>query len=118
MSKFGVIARFESPESLVHAAEKVRDKGFTKFDCHSPFPIHGMDDAMGLKRSKLGYLIGAKFGDTKFYRLLRRNRLRKFEKYFRQFGGFLLIVAALTPIPFSGICMLLGSAKYSFQKLK
>ena len=59
MSKFGVIARFESPESLVHAAEKVRDKGFTKFDCHSPFPIHGMDDAMGLKRSKLGYLIGA-----------------------------------------------------------
>lgn len=64
----------------------------------------------------IGYLIGAKFGDTKFYRLLRRNRLRKFEKYFRQFGGFLLIVAALTPIPFSGICMLTGSVKYSFQK--
>ena len=41
MSKFGVIARFESPESLVHAAEKVRDRGFTKFDCHSPVPIHG-----------------------------------------------------------------------------
>jgi hypothetical protein len=59
MNKYGVIARFDSPESLVHAAEKVRDEGFTKFDCHSPFPIHGMDDAMGLERSKLGYLIGA-----------------------------------------------------------
>ena len=58
MNKFGVIARFDSPEALVHAAEKVRSEGFTKFDCHSPFPIHGMDDAMGLERSKLGYLIG------------------------------------------------------------
>ena len=59
MSKYGVIAKFANPQSLVHAAEKVRDEGFTKFDCHSPFPIHGMDDAMGLKRSKLGYVIGA-----------------------------------------------------------
>ena len=49
MSKYGVIAKFANPQSLVHAAEKVRDEGFTKFDCHSPFPIHGMDDAMGLK---------------------------------------------------------------------
>ena len=53
MSKFGVIARFDSPESLVHAAEKVRDEGFTKFDCHSPFPIHGLDHALGLERTRL-----------------------------------------------------------------
>lgn len=58
MNTYGVIARFNDPVELVHAAEKVRDAGFTDFDCHSPFPIHGMDDAMGLKRSKLGYLIG------------------------------------------------------------
>ena len=32
MNKYGVIARFDSPESLVHAAEEVRDEGFTKFD--------------------------------------------------------------------------------------
>ena len=50
MSKYGVLARFDSPQSLVHAAEKVRDEGFVNFDCHSPFPIHGMDDAMGLER--------------------------------------------------------------------
>ena len=55
MNTYGVIARFNDPVELVHAAEKVRDAGFTDFDCHSPFPIHGMDDAMGLKRSKLGY---------------------------------------------------------------
>ena len=58
MNSYGILARFDSPKSLMHAAEKVRDKGFEKFDCHSPFPIHGMDEAMGLKRSKLGYLIG------------------------------------------------------------
>ena len=59
MNTYGVIARFNDPVELVHAAEKVRDAGFTDFDSHSPFPIHGMDDAMGLKRSKLGYVIGA-----------------------------------------------------------
>ena len=39
MSKYGVIAKFDNPQSLVHAAEEVRNEGFTKFDCHSPFPI-------------------------------------------------------------------------------
>lgn len=64
----------------------------------------------------IGYLIGRKFSDSKFYRLLRIKRLGKFEKYFNQFGGFLVVVAALTPIPFSGICMLAGSVKYDFKK--
>jgi hypothetical protein len=58
MSTFGVLAQFKNPAELLHAAEKVRDKGITKFDCYSPFPIHGLDDAMGLKRSILGYLVG------------------------------------------------------------
>ncbi len=53
-----VLAEFESTSALLHAAEKVRSAGYTKFDCHSPFPIHGMDDAMGLKRSPLGYIVG------------------------------------------------------------
>lgn len=40
-------------QDVYHAAEKVRDSGFTSWDVHSPFPIHGMDDAMGLGRSIL-----------------------------------------------------------------
>lgn len=55
----GVLARFANPAELIDAAEKVRDAGYKKFDCHSPFPVHGMDDAMGLKRSPLGYIVGA-----------------------------------------------------------
>ena len=55
----GALARFANPAELIEAAKKVRDAGYKKFDCHSPFPIHGMDDAMGLKRSPLGYIVGA-----------------------------------------------------------
>ncbi len=53
-----IVAEFATPADLIHAAEKVRDAGFSRFDCHSPFPIHGMDKAMGLRRSPLGFIIG------------------------------------------------------------
>jgi len=53
-----VLAEFKNPGELLHAAQKVREQGYKKFDCHSPFPIHGMDDAMGEKRSPLGYVVG------------------------------------------------------------
>ena len=35
----------------MHACAKVRDEGFSAWDAHTPFPIHGLDKAMGLKRS-------------------------------------------------------------------
>ena len=53
-----IVADFENPAKLLQAAEKMRDAGYKKFDCHSPFPIHGMDEAMGLKRSPLGWIVG------------------------------------------------------------
>jgi len=55
----GLLAEFENPAALLAAAEKVREAGYRKFDCHSPFPIHGMDQAMGLRRSPLGYIVFA-----------------------------------------------------------
>ncbi len=57
-SVYGLLAEFTSPGDLLHAAEKVRESGYHRFDCHSPFPIHGMDSAMGLPRTSLGYVIG------------------------------------------------------------
>jgi Protein of unknown function (DUF3341) len=53
----GYLAEFASPKALFHAAEKVRDAGFRSWDVHSPFPIHGMDDAMGLKKSILPRIV-------------------------------------------------------------
>jgi len=52
---YGIIAEYETPAALMHAAEKVRDAGFRKWDVFSPFPIHGMDRAMGIKNSKVGW---------------------------------------------------------------
>lgn len=53
----GCLAEFPSAASLYHAAEKCRDAGFKFWDCHSPFPIHGMDDAMGIKKSILSLFV-------------------------------------------------------------
>ncbi|NOZ08656.1 MAG: DUF3341 domain-containing protein [FCB group bacterium] len=55
---YGFLAEFSTPGDLLQAAEKVRDAGYQKFDCHTPFPVHGLDDAMGMPRTKLGYVIG------------------------------------------------------------
>lgn len=64
----------------------------------------------------IGYYIGAKFSETKLYATLQKNYLGKYEKHFSRFGGFLVVVAALTPIPFSGICMLMGAVKYPLRR--
>lgn len=49
----GLLALFETAPDIYHAAEKVRDAGFKRWDVYTPFPVHGMDEAMGLKRSKV-----------------------------------------------------------------
>lgn len=54
---YGALARFETPKALYRACERVRDAGYSKWDAHSPFPVHGLDDAMGLKASKLPWLV-------------------------------------------------------------
>ena len=50
---YGMAAEYPSAAALYEAAKKVRDAGFKRWDVHSPFPIHGMDDAMGLGKSWL-----------------------------------------------------------------
>ncbi|MGF1678918.1 MAG: DUF3341 domain-containing protein [Candidatus Methylacidiphilales bacterium] len=57
---FAMGAEFSSAKELYHAAEIVRDAGYKRWDVYSPFPIHGMDDAMGLGPSRLSFfsLIG------------------------------------------------------------
>lgn len=48
------LAEFGTTKDILHAAEKVRDQGFKRWDVHTPFPVHGMDGAMGLPPTKLG----------------------------------------------------------------
>jgi mono/diheme cytochrome c family protein len=54
---YGVLAEFDTPGALIDAARKVREAGYTEFDCYSPFPVHGIDEAMGIKRTILPLLV-------------------------------------------------------------
>lgn len=47
----GLIATFHTAPELYEAAKKVRDAGYRNWDCITPFPVHGLDSAMGVKRS-------------------------------------------------------------------
>jgi hypothetical protein len=60
-SVYGLLAEFSDPAALLHAARQVRKAGYQHFDAHSPFPIHGMDEAMGLGNSRVGLVA---FGGT------------------------------------------------------
>ncbi len=53
----GIVAEYADPEALKAAAARVRDAGFKKFDCYSPFPVHGIDPAMGIRPTRLPWLI-------------------------------------------------------------
>ncbi|KAB2838527.1 MAG: DUF3341 domain-containing protein, partial [Melioribacteraceae bacterium] len=46
---------FDTPDEIINAAEKVSEEGYKKYDINTPYPVHGMDAAMKLKPSKLGY---------------------------------------------------------------
>jgi mono/diheme cytochrome c family protein len=52
---YAITALFDSPDDVHHAAEEVTRAGYTRFDVHSPYPVHGMDRAMRLRPSPLGY---------------------------------------------------------------
>ena len=54
---YGILAEFATVADLYHACERVRDEGFTRWDAHTPFPVHGLDKAMGLRRSPLPWIV-------------------------------------------------------------
>ncbi|MFA3782064.1 quinol:electron acceptor oxidoreductase subunit ActD [Melioribacteraceae bacterium 4301-Me] len=47
---------FNTPNEIIHAAKKIAEKGFKNYDIHTPYPLHGMEKAMKLKPSKIGYV--------------------------------------------------------------
>ncbi|MCH9662363.1 MAG: DUF3341 domain-containing protein [Gammaproteobacteria bacterium] len=54
---FGLLAQFNDPHAILKAVEKLTAEGVKNIDTHTPFPIHGMDKAMGLKDSSLGWVV-------------------------------------------------------------
>ncbi|MFQ5790620.1 MAG: quinol:electron acceptor oxidoreductase subunit ActD, partial [Acidobacteriota bacterium] len=54
---FGILAEFPSPDQLVTACRALRQAGYRYWDAHSPFPVHGLEKAMGLARSKVPWFV-------------------------------------------------------------
>jgi hypothetical protein len=54
---WGLLAEFQTPQDLVRAAARVRDAGYTKWDAHTPFPVHGLDGAMGIRSTRLPFFV-------------------------------------------------------------
>jgi mono/diheme cytochrome c family protein len=53
---YGLVGLYSNVDALLAAARRVRDAGFTKWDSHTPFPVHGIDPAMGIKRTILPWI--------------------------------------------------------------
>lgn len=57
LGPYGLLAEYESDTALIEAARVVRDEGFERWDCYSPFPVHGIDPAMGIKGTRLPFVV-------------------------------------------------------------
>ncbi|MBN2522818.1 MAG: VTT domain-containing protein [Bacteroidales bacterium] len=63
-----------------------------------------------------GYIIGHYLNKSLFYRFLKRRFLKKLDQRLQTFGVYLILIAALTPLPFSGVSMLIGSVRYPMKR--
>ncbi len=55
--QYGVVAEFETAESLLEAAQKVKEAGYRDMDAYTPLPVHGLTDVMEWKDDKLGWIV-------------------------------------------------------------
>lgn len=56
---WGLLAEFATVDALLRAAERVRMEGYTRFDAHAPIPVHGLDEAMGIRMSRIPWIVAA-----------------------------------------------------------
>jgi hypothetical protein len=54
---YGLMAEFADPTSLVAAAGKTREQGYTRYDAYSPFPIHDLFEAMHLQDRRVPFIV-------------------------------------------------------------
>jgi hypothetical protein len=54
---YGLLAQFDSPEDLLGAARRVYDEGYRKLDAYTPFPLEGLSESIGFRRSRISLLV-------------------------------------------------------------
>jgi hypothetical protein len=98
----GYLAEFGSAKEIYHAAEEVRDAGFRRWDVHSPFPIHGLDAAMGLKKSILSWFvfIGGAIGTLTAFLLQFGTQVIMYPTYVQDKPSNIATLPAFFPVMF------------------
>jgi len=56
MAKSFLVGTFLDPDSLMRAIRPLRQESFRIYDVYSPYPVHGLDDAMGVRRTRLPWV--------------------------------------------------------------
>jgi hypothetical protein len=104
----GYLAEFSDVDTIIAAASKVRDAGFRLWDVHSPFPIHGIDEAMGIRPTILPWLVlgGGLFGLTAG--LAMQIWMNSIDYPYFISGKPLFSLPAFVPVVFE--CTILGAA--------
>jgi hypothetical protein len=54
---FGVIAEYNTPEAVLAAAQAAHQAGYRKMDAYTPHPVEGLDDALGMQPTRLGFVV-------------------------------------------------------------
>jgi Protein of unknown function (DUF3341) len=54
---YGLMAEFDSPGDLLDAAQRAYEEGYRRMDAYSPFPVHGLAEAIGFHRTRLPLLV-------------------------------------------------------------
>jgi membrane protein YqaA with SNARE-associated domain len=71
---------------------------------------------MSYSAGLIAYFFGRYLHNTKLYNYLHDRYLRKSEALLHEYGLYLILVASLTPVPFSGVAMLVGAVHYPIKK--
>ena len=105
---YGLMAEFSTPSELLHAAEKVRDAGYSRWDVFTPFPIHGIDKVMKLGNSLVGW-VSLALGAFMFLNVFGLIWFTNAFDYPLMVGGKPMFSVPMTFVP-SYIMLILGAA--------
>jgi membrane protein YqaA with SNARE-associated domain len=63
----------------------------------------------------IGYYVGKNFSKSSVYKRIHQKYLQQYDRQLKRYGGYLVFVGAVTPVPFSATCMLAGSVEFKFK---
>lgn len=107
---YGLVAEFADADAILAAAEKARAAGYTKIEAYTPIPVHGLDEALGFRRTRLPWLIlvGGLLGAAGIFGLA--TWVNVFEYPINVGGRPLFSWPAFIPITFEGMVLLASFA--------